>query len=100
MDRRKLLLRAELCLALVSLALVGNAMLPHPSLAACFVLAAIASGVSGFHRPALEALTPRLVERDELRAVSALSSIRGNVAAIGGPALGGLCLAILGLPGT
>ncbi len=100
MDRRRLLIGAEVLLALISLALAGNALLPHPSVAAIFVLAGLGSAVNGFHRPALEAMSPRLVERDELPATAALSSLRGALGAVAGPAAGGLCIAHLGMPAT
>jgi predicted MFS family arabinose efflux permease len=45
-------------------------------------------------------LTPKLVDRDELTAVSALTSLRGTSAAIAGPALAGLCIAAFGLAAT
>jgi MFS family permease len=99
-DRRRLLLRAESALLCGSALLAVNSMLPHPSVALLFVVAAFMSGVNGFHTPALESLTPKLVAPEELAAVSALSSLRGTTAAIAGPALSGLCIAGLGLPFT
>jgi predicted MFS family arabinose efflux permease len=65
-----------------------------------FVIAAFLSAVNGFHRPALEAITQKLVDRDELAAVSALTSLRGTTAAIAGPSLAGLSIAAFGLPIT
>ena len=56
--------------------------------------------MNGFHRPALEAITQKLVARDELAAVSALASLRGTTAAIAGPSLAGLSIAAFGLPIT
>jgi MFS family permease len=100
MDRRRLLIGAELLLALVSLALAGNAMLPHPSVAAIFVLAGLASAITGFHRPTLEAMSPRLVDRDELPATAALSALRSILGAVAGPAIGGICIAHLGMGAT
>src|SRR5262249_56886344 len=58
MDRRRLLIGAELALAAASGALAVNALLPHPSVTLVFAVTAIMSAVSGFHRPALEAMTP------------------------------------------
>jgi MFS family permease len=58
------------------------------------------SAVNGFHTPSLESLTPRLVEREELPAVSALTGLRGTSASIAGPALAGICIAAFGLPFT
>jgi MFS family permease len=100
MDRRRLLIGAEIVLAVTSLGLAANAMLPHPNVAAIFVLSAFASAVNGFHRPTLEAMTPRLVEREELPATSALSSLRGVLGAVAGPAVGGFCVARFGMSAT
>ena len=56
-DRRRMLVVCELVLALAAAGLVVNALLPHPSVIALFVLSALMSGVNGFHRPALDALS-------------------------------------------
>lgn len=97
MDRRRMLVVCELVLALAALGMVLNAALPRPSAVALFALSALMSGVNGFHRPALDALTPRLVERDDLPAVAALGSLRFNLGAIGGPACAGLLIAHFGV---
>jgi MFS family permease len=99
-DRRRLLLGAEVALALGSAALAINALLPHPSVIVIFVATAFMSAVGGFHRPALESMTPRLVDADELPATAALTSLRSTAGAIAGPALGGLCIAAFGLAST
>lgn len=96
-DRRRLLIISELSMACASLGMVVNAALPRPSVMALFALSALMSAVNGFHRPALDALTPRLVDRDDLPAVAALGSLRFNVGAIGGPACAGLLIAHFGL---
>lgn len=100
LDRRKLLVRCEALMAAGSLVLVVNSLLPNPSVAVLFVVAAFLSAVNGFHRPALEAITQKLVTRDELAAVSALTSLRGTTASIAGPSLAGISIAALGLPIT
>jgi MFS family permease len=100
MDRRRLLIGAELLLTLVSLALAVNAMLPHPSVAAIFILAGLSSAIAGFHRPTLEAMSPRLVDRDELPATAALSALRSILGAVAGPAVGGICIAHFGMGAT
>lgn len=99
-DRRKLLLYSEALLMLASLALTLNSTLERPSVVLLFVVAAFMSAVNGFHRPALESLTQKLVPLADLAAVSALSSLRNTGAAIAGPALAGVCIATLGLPFT
>jgi len=100
LDRRTLLLRCEALMACGSVALVVNSLLTEPSVLALFGIAAFLSAVNGFHRPALEAITQKLVERDELAAVSALTSLRSTTAAIAGPSLAGLSIAAFGLPIT
>ena len=99
-DRRRLLLGSEALLLLGSLALMGNALLPQPSVAALFVIAAFMSAVNGFHTPALQAMTPRLVDAGDQASVAALMSLRGTTAAIVGPALAGVCIAAFGAPFT
>jgi len=99
-DRRRLLLWSEALQLCGALALTANAMQPHPSVVLLFVLAGFMSAVTGFHGPALESLTPKLVSFEDLPAVSALSSLRLSTAAIAGPALAGVCIATLGLPFT
>ena len=99
-DRRRLLLGSEVLLLVGSLALMGNAAVSRPSVAVCFVVAGFMSAVNGFHTPALQSLTPRLVSTEDLTAVSALTGLRGTLAAIAGPALAGVCIASFGLPIT
>jgi MFS family permease len=96
MDRRKLLVMSELVMSAGSLSLAINAMFGHPSVLLIFVVSASMSACNGFHRPALDAMTPRLVDREDLTGVSALNFFRFSVSSIGGPALGGICMASLG----
>lgn len=100
LDRRKLLLWSEAALMLVSVVLFANARLAHPSVALLFVVAAFASGVTGFHRPALESLKPRLVTTEELPAMAALSSLGSTAASIAGPALAGVLVSAFGISVT
>jgi MFS family permease len=100
MDRRRLLIGAELALAVGSAALALNALAPRPSVALIFVATGFMSAVNGFHRPALESMTPRLVEVSELPATAALTSLRGTIGAVAGPALGGLCVTAFGMAST
>jgi MFS family permease len=100
MDRRKLLIISEIFMAVGSLVLAINTLLPRPQVWIIFVVAGAMSALNGFHRPALDALTPKLVDRDDLKVVSALGSLRYSLGAIGGPALGGILIAQLGLVST
>ncbi|MBV9281599.1 MAG: MFS transporter [Chloroflexi bacterium] len=96
-DRRRLVLMAETALLSTSLALLVNARLAHPQLWLLFVVGALMSAFSGIQGPPLDALLPRVVERDELPAAVALSMLRGTVGSIAGPALGGVLIGAAGL---
>ena len=96
-DRRRLVLITEVAFAGASALLVANATLWRPHLWVLFVVAALMAALDGLQRPPLDALLPRLVDRDELAAAGALSSLRGTVGTIAGPALGGLLIAAAGV---
>lgn len=99
-DRRVLVLGAEAVLALCSAALVVNAVVGRPSVAVLFVVAAAMAGLEAVQRPALEATIPRLVDREELAAATALRSLEGNIGMVAGPAVAGLLIATVGLGAT
>jgi len=80
--------------------LAGNSLLSHPLLGLIFAVELLRNAVYAMQRPALDALLPRLVAREELAAAGALNSLRGTVGMILGPAIGGLMIAGLGLPLT
>jgi MFS family permease len=96
-DRRKLIWGAEFAAMIVSLALVANALLPHPSVAVLYVAAALFAAASAVMRPPLDALMPRLVERDELKAATAINWSTVQLATIGSPALAGVLIAATGV---
>src|SRR5215470_11212737 len=100
MDRRRLLIISEIIMTAGSLTLAINGLSAHASVILIFVVSASMSACNGFHRPALDAMTPRLVDREDLTAVSALNFFRFSISAIVGPALGGVCMAALGYPMT
>jgi MFS family permease len=91
------LLLSDVALALVSLGLVGNALLDDPSVPLLFVAEAASTAAYAFQRPARNALTPRLVRDDQLTAAIAVEDVVFNLARAGGPALAGLLIATLGL---
>ncbi len=96
-DRKKIIIISEIILTLTSLALVVTAIVHDISVWILFGIAAVASFVSGFHRPALDALTPRVIEKEEIPAASALAGFRGTIGMIFGPSLAGIILASTGL---
>jgi MFS family permease len=99
-DRRRLLLLSDIALALVSVALLVNALLPHAQIWALFLCEALSTGAYGFQRPARNALTPRLVGEDQLTAAIAVEDTVFNLAHVAGPALGGVLIAGIGLAGA
>jgi MFS family permease len=99
-DRRAMVLLTELAFTLMSALLVGNALVPHPQLWLLYAVAAVTAGLSALQRPSLDALLPRLVERDQITAAGALNSLRGTTSMILGPALAGIMIAAAGLPIT
>jgi MFS family permease len=99
-DRRRLVALAEIGAAVVAGVLVVNASLAHPRLWVLYVCAALMAAFTALRRPPLDALLPRLVERDELKAAAAVQFSIHNTAAIAGPALGGVLIAAAGLQVT
>jgi MFS family permease len=99
-DRKRLLIGSEALMALCVAGLLANALLATPSVLAIYALVAVLQAASGFHRPALEALTQKLARPDEFAAVAALSSVRGTVGMVAGPALAGVLLAGWGTVGA
>src|SRR4029453_8222811 len=64
MDRRRLLIWSELLMSCGSLALAINSMVSNPSIWLIFIVTGLMSALNGFHRPALDAMTPQLVRRE------------------------------------
>jgi MFS family permease len=77
-------------------ALMGNAFLTHPRVWAIYLIGALLSIAQSLQRPSREALTPRVVSREELPAAVALSGLGAQVGQLGGPALGGVLVATAG----
>jgi MFS family permease len=99
-NRRRLMLACESAMALIVTLLLINSYRPHPSIWTIFALVAILQAIAGFHTPAMEAMTQKLIRPSEYAAVGALSGFRGSTAAIVGPMVGGVLIAAVGLPGA
>jgi MFS family permease len=99
-DRRSMVLLTEAGLMACSLILAGNAAVANPQVWILFAIAAVWGGLDAVQRPSLDAMLPRLVDRDEFAAAAALNNLRGTLGMILGPALGGVLLAVIGLPLT
>ena len=95
-DRRRLVMIAEVGALLVVAGLVANSLLPEPQLWVLYAAAALIAACAAIRRPPLDALLPRLVERDELKSATALGWAIHNTASMVGPALGGVLIATAG----
>jgi hypothetical protein len=96
-DRRTLVRLSELGSAVVMAGLLANALLEDPREWVLFVCATLLAGFYALPRPPLDALVPRVVPREQLKAAMALEWLRGDVGMIAGPALGGVLIAAFGV---
>src|SRR6266566_7749452 len=99
-DRRTMVLLSEAGLMAGSLLMAGNAVLAHPMMWLIFAVTLLWGSLDAMQRPSLDALLPRLVQRDELAAAGALMRLRGTIGMVAGPALGGILITLIGLPLT
>ena len=97
MDRRRVLILAQVVMATASGGLVANANLPHPELWPLFVCTAVGAAFQGVDWPARRAALPALVSDDDVTAAVALQTTIGQLALVAGPALGGILIAAFGL---
>lgn len=92
-DRRKLLVIAQLAAMATAVGLALNASVHEPSVWLVFALSAVNAGFSAIDNPARSAALPGMVGRQLLPASLAIVQIVANVARTLGPALGGLLIA-------
>jgi len=95
-DRRLMVRLTEAALAVGSVVLIINALLPRPQVWVLFTCASLFAALTALQRPSLEALIPRIVKAEQMPAVAALQAFRGSVAVVGGPALGGVLVVTFG----
>jgi len=77
--------------------LAVNAFRDDPSLVVIFVVAALLASASSMQRPSREALMPRTVTHDQIPAAQALTSFGMQIGILGGPLIGGLLVAYVGI---
>jgi MFS family permease len=90
LDRRRLLVSAQLVQLVLALVLAGLALGHHPSPAAIFVCVlaiGIANAVGG---PGMSAIMPSLVPREDLSGAVALASVQMNLSRVIGPPIAAL----------
>jgi MFS family permease len=95
-DRRRVLLGAQLLTLLCSVGLAVNAD-TGPALWPLFVLPAMAAGFAATTASALSAVLPNLVRRSEVATVNAMFQAQFQLGTVAGPAVAGLLLAGAGV---
>ncbi len=99
-DRRKLIVLAQIVLAATGALLLANSVSDNPAIWPLYVLSAINAGVFAIDAPARHALLPGLVGRVLFPSAVALNQTQTNLAKAAIPAIGGLLIASRGLPFT
>ncbi len=97
LDRRKLLIWMQLEQVVFSVVLAVLAVAPHPNkwaIFACVLLIGIGNALSG---PAISALLPTLVPREDLSGAVSLQSVQMNLSRVIGPAIGAPLYAVFGI---
>jgi MFS family permease len=92
MDRRKLLIVANVLMAATSAGLALNAMV-GTHIWVIYVCTALSAGLSSIDSPTRSAAVPMLVRRDQIPASAALNQICYQVGSIVGPSIAGLIIA-------
>ncbi len=96
-DRRRLMLVTQAGMAVSAALLAWLSFCGSHALWAVYALAAAGSAFAAFDNPARNALIPALVPREVLPGAISLNSIMFQTAAIAGPALAGLVIAVWGV---
>lgn len=96
MDRRRLLMAAQVLMAGCSAGLAVNADL-GTALWPLFVLPALAAGFSGLDSAGRNAIMPNMVRRSEVSTANAIFQVLFQLGLVAGPALAGLLLAGAGV---
>src|SRR3954462_3281126 len=96
-DRRRLMLVTQTVMAIFAAALAALTWRGLGSVGPVYAIAAASSAAGAFDMPARQALTPNLVPREHLANALTLNTIMFQVAAVIGPALGGIVIGQLGV---
>ena len=99
-DRRTLLMAAQLATGVTAVGLAANAMLESPLVWMIFVLSALNAAISTIDHPTRATLVAAIVTRRQLPAATALTQSLENVARMVGPALGGVIIVVWGVTAT
>lgn len=97
-DRRKLIIATQLGATLVSAVLAWLVAVRLGSVPIVLALALLLGATTAFATPALQAIIPALVPRDDLGAAIAMNSVTFNLARAVGPVAGAFVVARFGIP--
>ena len=97
MDRRKLLIIANVVMALSSVGLALNAMAGRPQVWALYIFTAIGAGFTSIDAPTRSAVVPTLVRRDQIPAAAAINQTGYQFGSVAGPALAGVVIGTVSL---
>ncbi|MGH2636860.1 MAG: MFS transporter [Actinomycetota bacterium] len=95
-DRRKILIAAQLGYLASSGALFAGALAGDPPIGLIYAAVAGIAATSAIDGPTRNAMTPRLIDRELLPSAAALNQLTWNGAGLIGPALAGVVVAGLG----
>jgi MFS family permease len=96
-NRRKLMLVTQTVMAIFAAALAALTWHGLTSVWPVYAISAAGAAAGAFDLPARQALTPNLVPREDLPNALTLNTIMFQVAAVSGPAAGGIVIARLGV---
>jgi len=99
-DRRRLMFVADMILALTAAGLLWNSVVDIPLLWPLYALSAVNAGVASIYNPARQAMLPGLVGATLFPAALALNQTQTHLVKTAVPAVGGLLIAVAGLPVT
>ncbi len=97
LDRRRVLILAQVMLATASGGLALNAFSPHPELWVLFVATSASAAFQGLDFPTRLAVMPMILPAEDLPSAYALQSLVTSVAVVAGPLLAGLIISGLSL---
>ena len=95
-DRKALLVAADVMRGLIVAGVIVVYCMDLLSLPVIIAAQVLLSICSAFFDPAMQSVTPQVVDREQLAKANSLSSLAGGIAMIIGPALGGLSVAYFG----
>jgi MFS family permease len=99
-DRRRLLIVTQAILASFSMILAIATGTGNASVALIYIVTFLSATADVFDDPARQALIPNLVPRERLAQATTLNILAANIAAVVGPAIGGIAIASVGLTAT